>query len=164
MAAEHRNATVVVVRMADQTADILRDLMAADPMDGRVAVDIRHDLMAADLTGGQAAVPGIEVAVLPIADPAAVAVVDIVAAVAVRAEAAVVRAEAAVVPVPQGRAVAAEGSTDKVATHTTGSARETIGITPTINYQPILRRLLKPGAEAREIQIKLAGAEELQQS
>jgi len=123
MAAEHRNATVAAVRIAGQTADILRDLMAAVPTDDRVAVDILRDLTAARPMGDPVAVARIEAAVLLIADLAAV-VVDIEAAVAavleaeavaVLAEEAVLRAEEAAVRRMRPRhMVAVEGPIGKI--------------------------------------------------
>lgn len=93
MAAERRNATVAAVRMAGQTADILRDLTAGRPMGDRVE--------AAE----------VEAAVLRIAGPVAVA-----AEAAGLAVAAVVRAEEAValrIRLRHTVAVAAEGPTSK---------------------------------------------------
>ena len=106
MAAERHNATVVVVRMAGQTADIRRDLTALRPMGDRVEA------------------AGIEAGALRIADPAveaagiAVVVVAVraVVVVAVRAaEVVVVRVEAAVdLRMRLRHTVAVESHTSKV--------------------------------------------------
>jgi hypothetical protein len=106
MAAERHNATVVVVRMAGQTADIRRDLTALRPMGDRVEA------------------AGIEAAVLRIAGRAVEAAGIAVVVVAVRAAevvvvraAAVVVVRAAVVVVLRMRlrhTVAAESHTGKV--------------------------------------------------
>lgn len=150
--------------MAGQTADIRRDLTALRPMGDRVEA------------------AGIEAGALRIADPAVEAVEDIVAAVAVaaalEAEAAVVRAEEAVVVLrmrPRHMAVV-EGPIGKIVRAWARPSRAlpftdyrflSLGndsdSTPT-KFEPILCKLLEPGAEAREIRIQLAGAEELQQS
>ena len=134
MAAERRSATVVAARMAGQTADTRRSSTAVVPTDDRVAVPIRHDLTAPHLMDGRAVVGDIEaalpptvdlaaavgdiaeVAVPPLADPAAVAVEDIAEeVVVVRAEVAVaVRAEAVVLRMRPRHTVAAEGLIAKV--------------------------------------------------
>lgn len=174
MEAKHRSATVVAVRMAGQTADTRRDRTAAAlPIAGPVAVvGIK---VPARLTADPVAVVAagtVEVAVLPIADPAAVAVV------AVHAEEAAVRAEeaVAVLRMRPRHMVAVEGPIGKIvrawacpsrALPFTGYRFVSLGndsdSTPT-KFEPILRKALKPGAEACEIRIKLAGTEELQQS
>jgi len=185
MAAEHRNATVVAVLMAGQTADTRRDRTAAvPPIAGRpaavgIAVPARltADPVAvgiavpARLTADPAAAAAdiVAAAVLPIADPAAVAVVH--------AEEAAVRAEeAAVLRMRPRHMVAVEGPIGKIvrawlvpAEPFRSQAIRFVSLgndsdsTPT-KFEPILRKLLEPGTEAREIRIQLAGAEELQQS
>jgi len=116
------------------------------------------------------------------ADPAVEAVVDIVAAVAAaleaEVEAAVVHAEeaVAVLRMRPRHMVVVEGPIGKIvrawacpsrALPFTGYRFLSLGndsdSTPT-KFEPILCKLLEPGAEAREIRIQLAGAEELQQS
>lgn len=105
----------VAARIADQTADIRRDLMAADPTDVRAAVAGIEAAVPVPPIAGRAAVAGIEAAVPPIAGRAAAAVVDIVAAVAavLEAEAGVVL-EAAADPRIRLRHTAAEGLTGKI--------------------------------------------------
>lgn len=178
MAAEHRNATAVAVRMVGLTVDIHPGLTAeAAPTAGPAAEDIA--VQVPPIAGRPVAVVGIEVPARLTADPAAVAVVDIVA-VAVLPLAdpavAVVHAEEAAVRIRPRHMVAVEGPIGKIvrawacpsqALPFAGDRFVSLGndsdSTPT-KFEPILRKLLKPGAEAREIRIQLAGAEELQQS
>lgn len=89
MAAGHRNAMVAAVRMAGQTADILRDLTAGRPMGDRVEA------------------AGIGAAVLRIAGP-------VVEAAGLEAEAVVVPEAAVVLRMRLRHTVAAESLTDKV--------------------------------------------------
>ena len=174
MAAEHRNAMVVAVRMAGQTAGIHLGLTAeaartAGPAAGDIAVQVPP------IAGRPVAVVGIAVQARLTADPAAVAVVHAEEAV-VHAEEAAVHAEEAAVRIRPRHMVAVEGPIGKIvrawdcpsrALPFTGYRFVSLGndsdSTPT-KFEPILRKLLKPGAEAREIRIQLAGAEELQQS
>lgn len=112
MAAERRNATVAAVRMAGQTADIRRDLMAA-------LAHLMGDRVAAEDIAEAALLPTVDLAVAvgdiaevvaapPLAGPAAVAEEDIAEVVAA------VRAEEAAVRMHPRHMVAAEGLTGKV--------------------------------------------------